>query len=221
VSAAGGTDIAAGWGFSRTVSGEPAYLQKAPAAGLGCDVVVRDESLSFLKRVRNMGMICLGAASGCFTAGADAIPSDFTLVVDVESADSGVVQNVNIRIDAKGEGRYERYETGGVVRGDTNDMVTYSPDQIVETGEFRVSKDELVQVWKTIEKQRFFELTEDYRMAMGFSYAFIVVPAHGRRHQVLNLGRAVPEIQAVVEAIGGVLPAGVDVVYREGFLPQH
>ncbi len=175
--------------------------------------------MSFLKRLFILGIICLAAASGCSTADESRIPPDFIFVMDVESAGGGVAQHVNIRINTKGEGRYERYDTGGVVKGDANDMVTYEADQIVETGEFRVREDELVQLWEALDENNFFELTGDYRMAIGHSYAFIMVQAYGQRHQVFNIGLEVPEIKAVVEATEVVLPEGVDVVYRAGFVP--
>jgi hypothetical protein len=144
------------------------------------------------------------------------IPADFLLILDADSADKPV-HNVNIRINAQGEGRYERYDTGGVIRGDENDMVTYDTEQVVEAGEFSVSEDALRGLWEAIEENRFFELTGDYRMAMGFSYAFIVVEADGRKHQVFNIGMEVPEIRAIVEATDRVLPEGVDLAYREGY----
>ncbi len=123
---------------------------------------------------------------------------------------------MHIRINAGGAGRYERYETGGVIRGDANGRVTYEPDQVLAVGEFTLAEDELRQLWKAIKENNFFALTGDYRMAMGHSYAFIRVEADGRRHQVFNIGMEVPEIRAIVEATEAVLPEDVDLAYREG-----
>ncbi len=164
------------------------------------------------------GCVCSFVVGCSPDGGGGNVPSDFLLVVDAE-VEGAPVQNVNIRIDAKGNGYYERYDTGGVIRGDENDMVTYDAEQVLEAGDFRVSQAALQELWETIEENRFFELTGDYRMAMGFSYAFIVVEADGRRHQVFNIGMEVPEIRAIVEATDRVLPEGVSLEYREGVTP--
>lgn len=158
--------------------------------------------------------------SGCSAGSADDVPSDLVFVMDVRSARDreNPAQNVNVRIDAGGQGRYERYDTGGTTRMDANDVVTYSPDQVVQAGEFRLGKKELRQLWVIIQENHFYDLTGDYQMAIGYSYAFVMVEANGRRHQVFNIGMQVSEIKAIVEAVGTMLPKGVDIEYRLGWL---
>src|SRR5574341_233915 len=99
-------------------------------------------------------------------------------------------------------------------------MVIYEKEQITDTGKFRLSDAELIQLWSTIRNNHFFELDGDYRMAIGHSYAFIKVDAKGQSHQIFNIGMEVPEIKAIVEAIQSILPIGVDVEYGEGFIPK-
>ena len=65
--------------------------------------------------------LCLLMAAGCSTASMRGVPADFRFVMDAGSAGSGTGQNVNIRIDAKGQGRYEVYDTGGSIEFDEND----------------------------------------------------------------------------------------------------
>ena len=148
------------------------------------------------------------------------VPSDFLFIMDVKSAgDFEGCINVNIKIDADGKGRYEIYDTGCAIEFDTNHMVTYNRNQVIETGKFKLNDTELEGLWNTINENDFFTLTEDYRMAMGFSYAFIVVEANGGRHVVDNIGMEVPEIRAIVDATDAVLPKEVNLDYGEGFLP--
>jgi hypothetical protein len=66
-------------------------------------------------------------------------------------------------------------------------------------------------LWKTINDNHFFELDQNYQMAIGHSYAFIKVDADGQSHQVFNIGMEVPEIRAFVEVIQTLLPAEVNV----------
>lgn len=161
-------------------------------------------------------ILSLVVVSGCSADSADDVPSDLVFVMDVKHVRDreDPAQNVNVRIDAGGQGRYERYDTGGATRMDANDMVTYNPDQVVQAGEFRLSNKELRQLWATIQENHFYDLTGDYQMAIGHSYAFIVVEANGQRHQVLNIGMQVPEIKAIVEDVGMILPKGIDIEYR-------
>ena len=174
----------------------------------------------FFRYLIILSLLCLLIWEGCFGDERGAIPVDFLLIVDAESADRDV-ENVNIQIDANGKGRYERYDTGGVIRGDANDMVTYEAAQVRATGEFQVDQKALKKLWETIEENRFFELAGDYRMAMGHSYAFIVVEGEGRRHQVFNIGMEVPEVKAIIGATEMVLPKGVELEYRKGYLPER
>jgi hypothetical protein len=162
----------------------------------------------------------LVVTAGCQTA-AD-VPADLNIILDASSVprDDGFgVQNVQIEIEASGQGRYERYVTGGAIVGDENDMVVYEQEQVVDAGEFGLSGDELEQLWRAIEENGFFELTEDYRLSLGFSYAFIRVEAGGQAHQVFNIGMEVPEIRALVEAVAELLPEGAEIEYRDGVAP--
>ncbi len=162
--------------------------------------------------------LCGLILSGCTPANEANIPQDFAFLLDATSADD-FGQHINIRIDAQGKGYYERYETVGAHGYGTDIMITYAATQIVETGKFKLSTTDLENLWALLEEQHFFELTDDYRMAMGSSFAFIVVEANGYKHKVDNIGMEVAEIKAIVEATSNLLPSGVDLVYREGFLP--
>lgn len=161
--------------------------------------------------------LCVLMMGGCSQA--NIVPSDFRFIMDVRSAEVGTVQNINIRINAEGEGRIEYYDTGGVIRYDTNDIVMYEADQIVKTAKINLGDDELSRLWEAIKENKFFELTADYRMAIGESYAFILVEADGRRHVVNNIGLEVPEIRVLVEATDAIMPDGVDLEYGKGYIP--
>ena len=141
--------------------------------------------------------------------------------MDVKSAGEfdGCAVHVNLRIEATGKGQYETYDSGCAIEYDTNHMVTYKRGQIIEKGQFRLSDDELKGLWKAIINNNFFDLTEDYRMAMGFSYAFIVIEADGKRHMVDNIGMEVLELKAIVEATDAIMPEGINLDYGEGFFP--
>ena len=162
--------------------------------------------------------LCMVTASGCSTTNVSGVPLDFIFIMDARSAGNGIAQDVNIQINAKGEGRYERYNTGGVIQQDGNDMVTYERSQVVEVGQFKLSEDDLRHLWKEISKNNFFSLTDDYRMQIGLSYAFILIEADGRRHQVFNIGMEVPEIRAIVETTAMMLPKGVKLEYGVGYI---
>jgi hypothetical protein len=158
-------------------------------------------------------------ATGCSANDKSNIPADFSFIMDARTTDKKMAQNINIRINAKGEAEFEIYDTGGVIRYDPNDIVIYDADQIVETGKFEISDAQLEKLWKTINDNRFFELTEDYRMAIGHSYAFIMIEADGRRHQVDNIGMEVSEIRALVETVNAINPEGISIEYGEGYVP--
>jgi hypothetical protein len=158
---------------------------------------------------------------GCSSNSTTDIPTDFLFLMDVKSAGDfdGCPVNVNIRIDSKGKGRYETYDTDCAIEYDLNHMVTYPRNRVVDKGQFKLSATQLEELWKSINENDFFNLTDDYRMAMGFSYAFIVVEADGQRHVVDNIGMEVPEIKAIVEATDAVMPEDIDLDYGEGYLP--
>jgi hypothetical protein len=160
--------------------------------------------------------------TSCSTADNSNIPSDFLFIMDVNSAGDfeGRPVNVNIQIDANGKGRYEAYITDGTIKFDTNHMVTYKQEQVIEKGNFKLNDTQLEDLSDAINENNFFNLTDDYRMAMGFSYAFIVVEANGQRHIVDNIGMEVPEIRAIVEATDSVMPEEISLDYGEGFLPK-
>ena len=158
-------------------------------------------------------------AGGCSADQNTSVPAGFFFVMDVQSDNKEAAQNINIRVNAKGEAEFEIYDTGGVIQYDLNDMVTYDAEQIVETGKFDLSDAGLEKLWNAINDNKFFELTEDYRMAIGYSYAFIMIEADGQRHQVDNIGMEIPEIRALVEAIDTIMPEGVNLEYGEGYVP--
>jgi hypothetical protein len=159
--------------------------------------------------------------TGCRADSTNNVPSDFLFIIDVKSAGDfeGSTVHINIKIDANGRGRFELYDTEGAIQFDLNHMVTYQQSQVIEKGQFKFSDDELEGLWNAINENGFFDLTEDYRMAMGFSYAFIVVEADGERHIVDNIGMEVPEVRAIVDATDALMPDRVDLEYGEGYLP--
>jgi hypothetical protein len=165
-----------------------------------------------------LSSLILSTGKGCPDGKQNNIPPDFLLSVDVKSAGEAV-QHLNIRITAEGKGQYDRYKTGGVIREDNNNMITYNEDQVLESGEFLVKQDEMKKLWGAITENHFFELTNDYRMAIGHSYAFIIVEAEERRHRVFNIGMEVPQIWEIIKAIEMVLPDELDLEYREGYVP--
>jgi hypothetical protein len=171
-----------------------------------------------ITQARIWTLLCLWLLAGCADPGRAEVPADFLLVVDAESA-ADPAQHVHVRIDGAGHGRYQQYDTGGAIRGDLDGRVVYDQDQVVETGTFTVDPGALEQLWRAIREHHFFLLTGDYRAAQGFSYAYIRVEAQDRRHQVFNIGMEVPAIEAIVAATEAVLPAGVELQYREGFTP--
>lgn len=165
----------------------------------------------FLRYLLILITLLLSTTIGCSTGNEGLTPSDFVLIMDIRVADDDLAQNVNIRINADGRGEYERYNTSGTIQQDSDGMVTYGTDQIVDTGKFRLSDTDLMQLWKTLNDNHFFDLEEDFQMALGHSYDFIKVHANGQRHQVFNIGMAVPEMRAIVEFIQTLLPADVNV----------
>ena len=158
---------------------------------------------------------------GCRPKSTANVPSDFLFIMDVKSAGAfeGCDEHVNIKIDSNGRGRYELYDTDCAIEYDTNHMVTYKRSQVLETGTLKIGGTELEGLWEAINQNNFFNLTEDYRMAIGFSYAFIVVQADGQQHTVDNIGMEVPEVRAIVEATDTLMPERFNLDYGEGFLP--
>ena len=140
-------------------------------------------------------------------------------MLDVRSADPGSTQNIHIQIDASGEGTYQYYDTGGVIQYSPDHVVTFDNNQVVRDGAFRCSQTELARLWQAILDQQFFSLADDYEMALGHSYAFLLVQADGQKHMVNNIGMEVPEIREVVESSQVLLPAGVEIEYGEGYIP--
>jgi hypothetical protein len=146
-------------------------------------------------------------------------PADFALTVDARRAGDPNAQHVAIRIDAGGAGEYDIYDSGGVVHQDQQDRVIYGADQVIDTGSLALDAAALGRLWKAIGESRFFDLTGDYRMQIGLSYAFIAVQAGGRRHQVFNIGMEVPAIREIIETVDTLLPEGIGVEYGEGYVP--
>jgi hypothetical protein len=160
-------------------------------------------------------------STGCSSSNISNVPSDFTFILDVKSARDfeGCPVKVNIRIDANGKGQYETYDTDCAIEYDTNNMVTYLHSRVMDKGQFKLSTTQLEELWTSINENDFFSLTDDYRMAMGFSFAFIAVEADSKKHMVDNIGTEVPEIRAIVEATDAIMPEGINLDYGEGYLP--
>lgn len=158
--------------------------------------------------------------TGCSANETGSVPPDFSFVMDVRTSEVGSANLINIKIDAKGRGQFEVYDSGGEIRYDLNDVVIYEADQIVRDEKFKLSKADLEQLWNAINENKFFELAEYYQMAIGHSYAFIMIEADGRKHMVDNIGVEVPEIRALVEATDALMPEGLDLDYGEGYIFQ-
>lgn len=171
-----------------------------------------------LKYLFVLALLCTFTACTWSGVGYREVPADFLFVLDASTAESGSTVHVNIQINAAGESRYKRYDSEDVIQGDENDMVVYSSDQILVSGTFKLRGEDLELLWEIINENNFFELTGDYCMAIGHAYAFIIVEANGRRHQVFNIGRQVPEIKAILEATQSMLPEEVEIEYGSGVM---
>jgi len=176
------------------------------------------------KQIFILVLLWLVATSGC--SGKDGtnnvrVPSDFAFMMDVRSTEDDLGGNihVNIRIDARGKGQFEYYDSSDAIHYDLNDIVTYDASQVVKSGKFKLTDKKLGQLWDLLDKNHFFELEEHYQIALGHSYAFIMVEANGKRHIVDNIGLEVPEIKAIVDAIGTLLPREIKFEYGEGMTP--
>jgi hypothetical protein len=141
--------------------------------------------------------------------------------MDVRGARADMAGNVhvNIRINSNGQGRFEYYDSGSGINYDRNEIVTYDASQIIEIGTFKLTDEKLGQLWNILSENHFFELDEHYQMALGHSYAFLLVEANGERQLVDNIGMEVPEIRAIVEAVRTLLPKNINFEYGEGFTP--
>lgn len=149
------------------------------------------------------------------------VPSDFEFTMDALSRQRNSMRNlnVNITINARGTGYFEYYDSGGTISYSTDDIITYEPNQVVQSDKFHLTNSELEQLWEALNKNRFFELDEHYEAQLGYSYAFFLVKANGKRYIVNNIGVEVPEIRAIVERIGEILPEAISLEYRKGFTP--
>ena len=178
-------------------------------------------STRFLRYSFIVLILCAVLTAGCSANNASNVPSDLRFIMDVGSAEeeADCPINVHIQLDANGRGRYTYYDTGCAIEYDSDGMVTYKATQIVKTGRLKLSDAELEQLWNSINENKILELTSDYRMAIGYSYAFIMVEANGRKHIVDNIGMEVPEVRAIVEATNAVMPEGVTLEYGEGYIP--
>ena len=157
--------------------------------------------------------------AGCTANKSSTLPSDFSFIMDVRTPEMGSASHIHIAIDAKGRGQYEVYNPQGVIQYDQNDILTYDDDQVLREGKFNLTPDEQEKLWTAIHQNQFFDLTEDYRMAIGHSYAFIMIEAEGNKHIVDNIGMEVPHIRALVQATDAVLPDDLDLEYGEGYVP--
>jgi len=141
--------------------------------------------------------------------------------MDVRSTEDDMAGNihVNIRMDARGQGQFEYYDSGDAIHYDLNDIISYDASQVVKSGKFKLTNEKLGQLWDILNENHFFELEEHYQIALGHSYAFIMVEANGKRYMVDNIGLEVPEIRAIVEATGEILPGEIKFEYGEGMTP--
>jgi hypothetical protein len=182
----------------------------------------RNTSMPLRQPILILVLICLAATSGCAgRATTSPVPSDFAFVMDVRAAKSDLGGNihVNVRIDASGKGRFEYYDSDGSISYDLNDMVTYDASQVVKSGKFKLTNEQLEQLWDLLNENRFFALEEHSQMALGYSFAFILVEANGSKHSVNNIGIEVPEIKAIVEGTRMILPAEISFEYGKGVKP--
>lgn len=159
--------------------------------------------------------LSITAASGCTALSPRGVPPDFMFILDARSPGEQAAQHLFIRINARGQGHFERYNTGGLTRHDEGGMVVYDSDQVVETGDFELRGEQVKQLWQAIKENNFFQLRGDYRMAIGCYYAFVMIEADGQTHQIDNAGMEVTEIRAVVEKVRSMLPAGVALRYSD------
>ena len=139
--------------------------------------------------------------------------------MDVGTSELGSTSHVHIIIDSEGRGQFEVYDSEGVIHYDQNDIVTYDKDQVLITGKFNLTPDEQERLWTAIQQNQFFDLTDDYRMSIGHSYAFIMIEADGKKHIVDNIGMEVQEVMALVEATDAIVPEELDLDYGEGYVP--
>lgn len=163
--------------------------------------------------------ILLTLVPACSVDKTASLPSDFSFIMDVGTSEGWSANHIHITIDSKGHANFEVYDSGGVIHYDQNDIVTYDEAQIINEGKFDLTRDGQERLWNAIHQNRFFDLTEDYRMAIGHSYAFIMIEADDRKHVVDNIGMEVPEIRALVEATDAVVPEELDLEYGEGYVP--
>jgi hypothetical protein len=179
--------------------------------------------MSFYKQIFLLALVCLSLTSGCSDEDSPRqVPSDFDFMLDVRSVDESLAGNihVNVRLDARGRGQFEYYDSGNGIAYDLNEVVIYDASQVLKKGKFELTDEELRQLWEILNQNHFFELKEQYQMALGQSYAFIKVEANGKRYMVDNIGMQVPEIKAIVEGIGALLPEEIKFEYGEGVTPS-
>jgi predicted AlkP superfamily pyrophosphatase or phosphodiesterase len=177
------------------------------------------KSANVLWKKMNVAVLLAAAMTvitACTPRTGSGVPADFHMMMDVHDADSDTAQNINIQIDASGQVEYEIYSTGGVISYDENDIVRYEKDQVVQNGKFKLTETQLNSLWDAFNDNHFFELNRTYQMAIGNSYAFIMLEADDQKHMVHNIGVDVPEMRALVEAVDAMLPEGIDLDYAEG-----
>ena len=154
--------------------------------------------------------------TGFASASMGNVPSDFQFLLNAQSKKEGT-EHFYIEINARGKGYFERYDTNGSISYDENDIIIVEKSQVIEKGSFQLADEEMEELWKIIEENNFFQLKEDYQMAIGFSYAFIIVEANGKKHQVDNIGMEVSEIRTIVEKADDLLPTKVGIEYGDGY----
>jgi hypothetical protein len=105
-----------------------------------------------------LNLLWLILASGCAPTPTDrpGIPPDFLFVMDARSAAGSPTDCLSVQVNAAGEGRYDRYDSGGVIQGDIDDWVTYRANQIIESRTFQLTLVEVVWLWAEVNRDNFF-----------------------------------------------------------------
>ncbi len=157
------------------------------------------------------------ATNGCASLSRRDVPRDFMFLLhaDVPSQEGQAAQNVFIRINSRGQGHFERYNTGGIVRYDESGMVAYEREQVVDTGDFKLRGQQVKRLWQAIRDNNFFQLKGDYLREFDTYYAFLVIEANGQTHKVDNVGVEVPEIGVILDRLRSMLPLDVAICYGD------
>jgi hypothetical protein len=156
-----------------------------------------------------------------FAGCVEKFPTDFRVVIDgnrAESVADTTTEHVYLEIGPNGKGNYIIYDTGGTITHDPEGKIVIQPEQILEEGLLRLNRDEMVRIWQGIEDYQLFDLTEDYRMSIGGTYAFLILTANEQTLTVDNIGMEVLEIEAFFNTLNTVLPNELALEYNREVL---